>query len=550
MNWEINKLEIMTNRIHIYTTTLLFLMLSTTLHAQERVAQWGIFERALTHHTRQNPFTDIRLTAQFVHKTTADTIRVDGFYDGDDKFIIRFMPTRQGQWTYTTSSSVAEMNNISGEIECTTPVKGDRGMVSVSGGQTFSYADGTFYQPVGTTSYAWLHSTSERQDETVRTLAETGFNKLRFCIFPNNSVNERPQLYPFQLVGHSTEASGKETFTWDFSRFSPEFFRNVERRILELKAIGCEADVILFTPYDAGLWGFDRMTMENNMRYIRYTVARLSAYSNVWWSVANEWDLVKARHHDEWIEMTRYIHKLDPYHHLLSIHGGTAKYINYTLPWFTHASIQDQGPLYNIEGAATVRNIYHKPVIFDEVCYEGDHSQRWAQLSGEEMLERMWTGLMGGTYVTHGECFCTEPDYYTGFSFLATGGKFKGTAPKRIRFMREIIESLPHPLQLADNSWDPLTASGGEGHYLIYFGHERQREWLFSLPAKNASFTRLQGGERFKVEIIDTWNMTITECKETFVTKPAAAKRMTDVRGRKVKLPGKPYIMLRITRAE
>ena len=162
----------------------------------------------------------------------------------------------------------------------------------------------------------------------------------------------------------------------------------------------------------------------------------------------------------------------------------------------------------------------------------------------------MWTALMGGTYVTHGECFCTEPDYYTGFSFLATGGKFKGTAPKRIRFMRGIIESLPHPLLLADNSWDPLTASGGEGHYLIYFGHERQREWLFSLPAKNASFTRLQGGERFKVEIIDTWNMTITECKETFETKPAAAKRMTDVRGRKVKLPGKPYIMLRITRVE
>lgn len=278
---------IMTRKTYKYTISVFLLMLCTMVHAQERVAQWGVYERALTHHTRQNPFTDIRLTAQFVHDATADTIRVDGFYDGDDKFVIRFMPTRQGQWTYTTSSSETEMDHISGSIECVPPEEGDRGMVSVSGGQTFSYADGTFYQPVGTTSYAWLHSTAERQDETVRTLSETGFNKLRFCIFPNNSVNERPQLYPFLLVGHSTGVDGRETFTWDFSRFSPEFFRNVERRILELKAIGCEADVILFTPYDAGLWGFDRMTMENNMRYIRYTVARLSAYSNVWWSVAN-----------------------------------------------------------------------------------------------------------------------------------------------------------------------------------------------------------------------------------------------------------------------
>ena len=188
-------------------------MLCTMVHAQERVAQWGVYERALTHHTRQNPFTDIRLTAQFVHDATADTIRVDGFYDGDDKFVIRFMPTRQGQWTYTTSSSETEMDHISRSIECVPPEEGDRGMVSVSRGQTFRYADGTFYQPVGTTSYAWLHTADERQDETVRTLAETGFNKLRFCIFPNNSVNERPQLYPFLLVGHSTGVDGRETFT-------------------------------------------------------------------------------------------------------------------------------------------------------------------------------------------------------------------------------------------------------------------------------------------------------------------------------------------------
>lgn len=526
---------------------LLLLMAAASAHAQQQVAQWDVFEHTLNYHTAQNPYTDVTLRATFTHEQSGEAITVDGFYDGDDKYIVRFMPTRTGRWTYITTSSARELSAKTGTLDCVAAKAGDRGMVSARG-QAFVYADGTYYQPVGTTSYAWTHSTAQRQAETIEAMRQSRFNKLRFCIFPNNSVNERPELYPFHLVSEGRDAKGKETFVWDFSRFNPAFFRHIEQCILSLKSIGCEADVILFTPYDDGLWGFDRMTMENNRRYLRYIVARLSAYSNVWWSMANEWDLVRARQHDEWIEMSRLVAESDPYHHLLSIHGGTAKYINYTLPWFTHASIQDQGPLYNIEGATTVRNIYHKPILFDEVCYEGDHESRWAQLSGQEMIERMWNGILGGTYVTHGECFCTDPDYYTGFAFLATGGKFKGTSPARIGFMRDILEAMPHPMQLADNSWDPQTSSGGDGHYLIYFGHERPREWAFSLPAKNATYPRLMGGEQFKVEIIDTWNMTVTPCRETFTVKPAPAKRVVDVKGRKVKLPGKPYLMLRITK--
>ena len=54
--------------------------------------------------------------------------------------------------------------------------------------------------------------------------------------------------------------------------------------------MGIQADVILFHPYDAGHWGFDNMGAENDDRYLRYMIARLGAYRNVWWSLANEWD--------------------------------------------------------------------------------------------------------------------------------------------------------------------------------------------------------------------------------------------------------------------
>lgn len=527
--------------------TCLLLMAAANVGAKEAVLQWERFEQTFSLHTEKNPFTDVDLRAVFIHEGTPDTIRVEGFYDGNDTFRIRFMPTKTGRWTFRTFSSEPEMNGQEGWLVCAPALNGSHGMMKTGPDQSFAYADGTAYYPVGTTSYAWIHADDARQEQTCQSLAESGFNKLRFCIFPNNSVRELPRLYPFVLKSGRKSADGQRTvYTWDFSHFNPAFFQHLEQCIDRLKAIGVEADLILFTPYDDGLWGFDRMTMENNRRYLRYVVARLSAFSNVWWSMANEWDLCRAKTHDQWIEMSEYVHRLDPYHHLLSIHGGTATYIDYNRPCFTHASIQDQGPLYNFEGAVTVRNIIHKPVIFDEVCYEGDHESRWAQLSGQEMLQRIWTGLIAGTYVTHGECFCTGSDFYTGYAFLATGGRFRGTSPARIRFTRKILESLPNSLRLADQSWDPVTASAGPGTYLIYFGNEKPKSWAFSLPAKNSHWPRLKGGERFRMEIIDTWNMTVTPLKEVFEVKSAPAKRMTEKSGKHVKLPGKPYLLLRI----
>lgn len=517
-------------------------------HAQERVAQWERFEKSFTCHTLQNPFTDVELSAIFVHRDTKDTVRVNGFYDGDDQYKVRFMPTKIGLWTYKTLSQEKELNGHEGSLVCLQPEKGYHGMVQVGGDQNFVYADGTQYHPVGTTSYAWTHSNKQRQEDTYASMTEMGFNKLRFCVFPNNSVRELPDEYPFELVSSNRDAEGKIHYVWDYTRFNPKFFRHLEQCVERLKSIGVEADLILFTPYDEEVWGFDRMPMEVNMRYLKYVVSRLASYSNLWWSMANEWDLVKQKTYRQWIDMSKYVYETDPYHHLLSIHGGTATYIDYQLPYFTHASIQDQGPLYNFQGAATVRNIIHKPIIFDEVCYEGNHASRWAQLSGQEMLQRMWMGIIGGTYVTHGECFCTGSDYYTGYAFLATGGKFQGTSPKRIKFMRSILDSLPAAPRLADRSWDPHTAVAGDGTYLIYFADKIPSSWKFSLPAKADRFKRLSGGEKFKVEMIDTWNMTIETCKMQFEVKSAPAKRMVDKDGKSVKLHGKPYMLLRITR--
>jgi hypothetical protein len=67
------------------------------------VEQWGIFELALAGSAEGNQFLDVELTAQFSHKHR--TITVDGFYDGDGVYRIRFMPDTQGSWQYHTQQS-------------------------------------------------------------------------------------------------------------------------------------------------------------------------------------------------------------------------------------------------------------------------------------------------------------------------------------------------------------------------------------------------------------------------------------------------------------
>ena len=511
------------------------LLLSLTAWGQERVERWGCYEVSLEAAVPGNPY-DVALEATFTNGAGSMTVR--GFCDGDGVFKIRFMPPSEGRWTWVTKSRVSALNRKKGSFECIAPGPDNHGPVEPDG-LHFKYADGTRYYPVGTTAYDWMHVGDEAAARTVASLKESGFNKLRMLFFLHNLPVEYPDIYPFVK-----KADG----SWDYTRFNPAFFQYVERRLLALQEIGVEADLILFHPYDGGRWGFDRMPLEANLRYLSYITARFAAFRHVWWSLANEWDGVKGIPAQDWDKFAAVVAAGDPYRHLLSIHGYTATYYNYFDPVFTHASIQDHGPVLERGRAHTVSRIYRKPVIFDEVCYEGNVGSRWGILSGQEMLRRMYNGLMSGCYVTHAETFNAEEgsSAETAGNYLAYGGDFRGESWKRIRFLRAILDDLPHPLGLADHNWDEYTSTAGAGYYLIYFGNEIRSEWTFDLPVKNNLYPRPQAGEKYRVEILDTWNMTVTEWPVEFETGAPGRYRITDKEGRGVRLPEMPYLMLRI----
>jgi hypothetical protein len=488
-----------------------------------------------------NPFLDITLQATF--ELDGEKQRLTGFYDGDGLYRIRFMPETAGRWRYTTHSNNTALDGKTGEFDVVAPTGNNHGPVRVHNTFHFAYADGTPYKPLGTTCYAWTSQTEELEEQTLKTLSGAPFNKLRMCVFPKRySWNENePPLYAFE---------GDPPNEWDFARFNPAFFHHLEKRITQLRDLGIEADVILFHPYDDGHWGFDRMPDDADDRYLRYLISRLAAFRNVWWSLANEYDFMTEKQESDWDRLIQVVHASDPYRHLISIHNGRQLY-NHTNPLLTHASIQNGSAAEEAGRAVLYRDAYRKPIVFDEIKYEGNIPLRWGNLSAEEMVHRIWECIIAGTYPGHGECYLHPSDVL----WWAKGGVLRGQSPSRIAFLHDILATAPPDGIEPIDKWQVPNIAGKPGeYYLVYFGAKSPVQWKFQLPrrSRDAATSELAGGMRFHVDVLDTWNMTITPIDRLFTLRQPADSdySVTHVNDSSINLPENPWIALRILRVE
>lgn len=514
---------------------LAFICFGICLSANADVERWGIFELSLNGPAQGNPFVGVEFSAVF--KNGDNVYEPEGFYDGNGVFKIRFMPDLEGTWTYETKSNYDFLNGKTGRFICTAPSASNHGPVRVRNQYHFEYADGTAYYPFGTTIYEWAFLPEKVRNLTLESLKSSPFNKARMLlVFPyrDNYMQGPDKLSCFPYEGDSKD-------NWDFSRFDPEFFRGVEKCVSQLNDLGIEADLIIFRPYDGGKIGFDTMDMDSNERFLRYTVARFAAYKNIWWSLCNENSFIRHLTDEDWDVLFRVLCDCDPYSHLRSIHNADRLY-NYTHPWVTHASLQYHMTLCNPGISAVLRDIYRKPIVHDEIQYEGDIEYRWGQLSGEDMVYRFWNAYVGGAYATHGESL-EAGKYGVGDGWISIGGKLVGQSPSRIAFLRNIVESGPKEgIEPIDHCYIPNMGGKSGSYYLIYFGKDKITQWPFELPKEN-----LSDGMKFKAEIIDTWNMTVEPVDRTFEIEKINRYKFADKNRSVITLPSKPYMALRIT---
>ena len=503
------------------------------MRSPSTVAKWDVFEHSILAEIPGNPYLDVSFWGVFALDNR--TIRVPGFYDGNGSFKVRFSPDQAGHWTLTTQSNTAALHGQTARFTATEARPGVHGPVHVRNTFHFGHADGTPFFPFTTTCYVWTHQPVEVQEQTLASLAECeAFNKLRMCVLPKHypyNTNE-PLHDVFEVKADGNYDPDKPNF---------EAFGHFEAQIAQLAEMGIEADVIIFHPYDR--WDHCMWTEEQDYRYLKYLVARIAAYRNVWWSLANEYDfMLDVKPMERWDRFFSIIEENDPYGHPKSIHQGDPNQMyNHRRPWVDHVSIQH----YDILRTAEWRRDYGKPVVNDEMHYEGDIIQNWGNITAETLVHRFWMTVTKGGYAGHGETYSHPEDIL----WWAKGGKLHGQSPDRIAFLRKLIEedvkNRLTPFEELSNtrSWRSMGAARDGDVTFLYFGEHRPVIWSLGLPQEDGNW---------EVDVIDTWNMTITPAKRVPAPIPVVTRHGSTTQGGKanaafgIELPGKPFLAVRV----
>lgn len=504
---------------------------------QKEAERWGIQEIAVKGPEEGNPFTEHWIRGVFQGKN--EKKEAEGFYDGEGIYRVRFMPSFEGEYTFRVEADFLEAP-MEGAFRALPAAQGNHGPVRVADTWHFAYEDGTPYYSVGTTCYVWELQSDKRIEQTLASLKEARFNKIRFCIFPKHydyNLGE-PRSYPYEGTPMDSSVLTKENFGgfngrsegnhWDFTRFVPEHFQHIEKCIAALGRLGIEADLIMMHPYDR--WGVSCMTREQDDLYWNYAVARFAAFHNVWWSLANEYDLLSEKTLEDWERYASILCRKDPYAHLRSVHNCMPFY-DYSRPWVTHCSIQRQDLYKTAELVNEWRERWRKPVVLDEIAYEGNIQHAWGNITGEEMLRRFWEAACRGGYPGHGETYLSPDDVL----WWSHGGVLHGESWKRFGFLLDIMKETPGlGLAPCEQDFGAVCAVPQaepwpkvKSYYLIYYSFMRPSFKDFYFDDETS----------FEAEVIDTWEMTI-EKKGVF-------------RGRfRVELPGKQYMAIRLRRVE
>ena len=443
--------------------------------------------------------------------------KVKGFYAGDNTYIVRYLPAEAGLCRYRITGAV----QAEGEITCDPASDGRHGMVRAKD-MHFQYEDGTYFYPFGTTVYALMHQEEALVAETMESLKAAPFNKVRFCVFPKHydfNHNE-PPCFAFEK-----KADG----SWDVNRPCFAFWERLEGILEELWRMDIRADLILFHPYDR--WGFATMPQADNLVYLDYLLRRLAAFPNVWWSLANEYDLCGEKSVGDWEQIEEFVAGHDPYRHLLSNHNCFKNW-DFTRPNVSHACIQSKV----LNKVAEWRRRYQKPVVIDECCYEGNIQHIWGSISGREMTYRFWRVVTMGGYCTHGETFL---DPGRDVLWWSRGGRLKGESPARIAFLKKIVEELPGPIEPVE-SWIAKLAGMSDGERqqysqhaepfvkamlrmgdelpdfynseFVYQGHCGEEAYLTFYDRRTCAedILELPKTHTYRVELVDIWEMSRT----------------------------------------
>lgn len=364
----------------------------------------------------RNPFTDATLRGTFGKTGGSAQTPVEGFCDSADGsvFRIRFMPSSAGDYTYSIKYGQGGfVKTTSGTFRATDGHR--RGPLRVDPKYLWHFiweGTGQHYFFNGNTAF-WLMGW--REERIIRDIIDRQL-KLK--------INRIRVL----LAGHSNTFWGEpvmtgENFTYalrpwpatkpesydqpglDFTRFNIPHWQKYERMLRYAR----DRDMIVSVIQDISTHHQRPPEYsDDERRYLRYMVTRLSAFSNITYDLGDDMDSFRD---EKWVHETGIlIESWDPYKHLATSHPVHRKHQDRGSDWFGFTSIQDwrrpQHALMLEERQLQIKTGRIIPQTNEEYGYE-DHYPHWAPAppgdSSETLRHMAWEVAMAGAYGTAGE---------------------------------------------------------------------------------------------------------------------------------------------------
>ena len=445
-------------RCHIQDLCLVLIAGWTTvlygLSVEAPVHRYGVHE--IVFHgpncsAKDNPVRDIELVTEWRHES-GDRIRVWGFYDGDGRggiegnvFKVRFCPPRLGKWwLHAVRSNDSKLNgqHCGDVVKCLDSTHPGFWLVDPdTQGRWYRRSDGSHPYIIGNTMYTFLSEcgpdgpTGGNIADDVHGNSEY-FKKIRFSIAGGRYPH--PQDKPF------LDEAGKPTDDGDWShRPNPAWFS--QRVDLAVKT-AYEHDVIA----DLILNGPDTVESRSILRaqhndgdatpILQYMAARYGSFPNVWFCLANEFDIKTPKYTTEQAAtFGRILREHLPYPMPVSIHARPRDWyreLNRQPAWHDHVIIQKKLKALNEAADWVSRN--HAigggvPVIDDELAYEGK-GDGWSEA---DVIESHLGAFLGGGYGTTGHKPAAKQGHYFWGHFKAE----EHHAADNLKWLREQIDT-------------------------------------------------------------------------------------------------------------
>lgn len=251
--------------------------------AADTVGLWMKYERQFTSSTSYgNPLYDVK---QFVAQFTSPTGRVqriNGFWDGDRKWEVRFSPDELGTWTFVSECSDKAntgLHNVKGSFDCVAHdsslgIYNKGSLVRPKGAYHLAHSDGTpFFWCACTAWNGALKSTEQEWTTYLENRAANGYTVIQFVTT--------------QWRGCDTDSEGEVAFTGSGRiQVNPSFFQRLDHKVDQINEHGLVAAPVLLwaLPVGAGRELSPGYYLPDNEAILlaRYMVARYGGHQVVW----------------------------------------------------------------------------------------------------------------------------------------------------------------------------------------------------------------------------------------------------------------------------